>query len=142
MTSKDYAVTGTIVPLADGTRMRVSSSTYTTVLNSYPKGAVVTVDLVREFTATDLSKYFKAGDKWGRVVAVDGLPPKKLDGSPVTGEAWMAITYLGGPICRPNYTVNSDVPTEPAEPLEIESAVLTLKYSDGRTEAVPLAVVK
>lgn len=141
MTSKDYAVIGTIVPLSDGTRMRVSSSTFTTVLNSYPKGTVVKIDLVREFTATDLSKYFRLGDKWGRVVEVNGQPLKKSDGSPVTGEAWMAITYLGAPICTPNYVVAGEEPV-PVEALEIESAVLTLTYSDGRTEAVPLAVVK
>lgn len=140
MTSKDYAVTGTIVPLADGTRMRVSASTFTSVLNSFPKGTVVKIDLVREFTATDLSKYFKAGDKWGRVVAVNDLPPRKLDGSPVTGEAWMAITYLGGPICTPNYAAAGEEPAPGVKPV-IESAVLKIVYSDGATEDVPLARV-
>ena len=113
----DKGVVGNIKPISDGTRMRSASSTFTTVLNSYPKNTVVEIDVVREYTSTDMSEYHMAGDKWGRVVKVNGAAPKKSNGDAVTGEAWMAIVYLGSPVCNGNYApVMVDPPVESEMP--------------------------
>lgn len=133
-------VIGNIVPITDGTRMRVASSTFTAVLNSYPKGSVVEIDLVREYTSTDMSEYHMAGDKWGRVVKVNGAAPKKSNGEPVTGEAWMAIVYLGKPVCNANYVSAVVTPPDGETTPVIVGMIAVLKYGDG-TQSEPINMV-
>ena len=104
----DKIVTGTIKPLANNTRLRVLPTTLSNVLNSYPAGAVVGIDLVREYTETIAGEYVTNGDKWGRVISVNGQAPKDLDGKLVTN-TWMAIKYqrASNPqICTEDYVVS------------------------------------
>ena len=139
----DYAVTGTILPIVS-TRLRVQPSTYTTVLNTYPGNTPVEIDLVREFTSTDMTEYHMKGDKWARVIKVNGQPPKKSDGSAIAGECWMAIKYLGSPICSEDYDLvidpNPEPEPEPEPAPEIVGATVVLKYKDG-TESEPVNMV-
>lgn len=135
---KEYEVLGEISPLTNGTRLRTESSTYTTVLNSYPAGTDVEIDLVREYEETVSSEYHQAGDKWGRVVAINGQDPKKADGSPIVGKCWMAIVYLGSRICSEDYDL-VPVGEEPTAK-EIVGATVVLKYSD-QSESEPINMV-
>ena len=81
-----------------------------------------------------------AGDKWGRVVKVNGAAPKKSNGDAVTGEAWMAIVYLGSPVCNGNYApVMVDPPVESEMP-KIVGMTAVLKY-DNDTESEPIHMV-
>jgi hypothetical protein len=140
-TSKDTKVKGKIVPLANGTRLRSAASTFTTVFNSYSAGAQVEIDLVREYTETVLASAIRAGDKWGRVISVNGAPPKKMDGAPVVGECWMAIYYQGATpplICSSNYVPVAEDTERPI----VKGAKLILEYEDNTTETVNLEVVK
>lgn len=142
-TSKDTKVKGKIVPVANGTRMRSSASTFTTVLNSYNIGAQVEIDLVREYTETVPASSVRAGDKWGRVIAVNGSAPRKSDGSPIVGECWMAIYYQGvsSPrICSENYVAVTDEPE--TENPNIVSAKLIIEYDNNTSKTVNLAVVE
>jgi len=124
----DYNVTGKIVPKWDGTRLRVEPSTYTKVLNSYNAGTQVEIDLVREFTETVAAEYVKAGDKWGRVIKVNSMP--------IAQPAWMAIVYLGGEICRPEYSLvgTPPVPPVPGEKVKILYLTVISHYADGTSE--------
>jgi hypothetical protein len=135
----DTKVTGTIVPISNGTRLRTASSTFTTVLNSYSKGAVVEVDLVREYKSTDMTEYHMAGDLWARVVKVDGAAPKKSNGELVTGEAWMAIRYLGSPVCNSHYIPAVETPPNGETPA-IVGMIAVLKYENG-TQSEPINMV-
>ena len=110
MAQKDYVVVGKIIP-NQSTRLRVAPSTFTSVIGSYAAGSQVEIDLVREYTETVKSEYVKAGDKWGRVL--------KVNGAAVQQPAWMAIIYLGNTICKAEYSL----PSVPAPlPLPIPSA--------------------
>lgn len=123
---KDYAVVGKIVPLNSGTRLRVEPSTFTHVLNSYAAGSQVEIDLVREYTETVKSEYVKAGDKWGRVL--------KVNGAAVQQPAWMAIIYLGNTICKAEYSLPSVPAPLPSPKVKIVSLTVIAKYADGTTE--------
>ena len=128
---KDYYVVGKIVPLGSGTRLRVDASTFTHVINSYAKDSQVAIDLVREYIETVTSEYVRLGDKWGRVLSVNGI----AIGQP----AWMAITYLGSPICTPAYSlatipVDPPVPPVPGEKVKIVSLTVIANYEDGTSE--------
>ena len=126
--SKQYAVVGKIIPIGSSTRLRTSPSTFTHVLSSHAKEAQVEIDLVHEYTETVLSEYVRIGDKWGRVTKINGVA--------VAQPAWMAITYLGSPICTPQYTLVGAPPVEPpvTEKVKIDSLRVTVLYSDGTSE--------
>ena len=130
--SKEYAVTGKIVPINGGTRLRTEPSTFTHVLNSYAKDAQVEIDLVHEYTETILAEYVKIGDKWGRVTKINGVA--------IVQPAWMAIVYLGSPICQPAYSLVGTPPTEPIPPtvpgkkVKILSLTVIAHYEDGTSE--------
>jgi hypothetical protein len=106
--------------------LRVSPSTFTSVIGSYAAGSQVEIDLVREYTETLLAEYVKIGDKWGRVIKINGVT--------IAQPAWMAITYWGNAICRPDYVLVGTPPVEPPVPAEQEKIVsLTVvsHYADG-----------
>lgn len=126
---KEYAVTGKIVPLSSGTRLRVEPSTFTHMLSSYAKEAQVEIDLVHEYTETVLSEYVRLGDKWGRVTKINGVT--------IAQPAWMAIVYLSSPICTPQYTLVCAPPIEPPAPSEkvkIVSLTVIANYADGTSK--------
>lgn len=121
---KEYEVVGKIIPINNGTRLRSAPSTYTQVLGSYPKDAQVVIDLIREYTETVTSEYTKSGDKWGRVVSINGVQ--------ITQPAWMAVTYLGVAICTPDYLISPlPSPAPPVERPKIVSLSVTTYYDDG-----------
>ena len=129
----DYEVSGEIYPLTNGTRVRAKPSTYSNVLTSYPAGSKVKIDLVREYQETVAAEYCKAGDKWGRVVSINGAPPNP------SGECWMAIVYLGNQICTEDYVFNPS-PDEIPTTKDIVGATIVLKYADN-TESDPINMV-
>lgn len=128
MAQKEYEVVGKIIPI-QSSRLRVSPSTFTSVIASYAAGSQVEIDLVREYTETVSSEYVKAGDKWGRVLKVNGVA--------VTQPAWMAIVYLGNTICKAEYSLPS-VPAPlpipiPSAKVKIVSLTVIANYEDGTT---------
>ncbi len=120
---KDYKVGGKVIPLYNGTRIRIAPSTYTNVISSSAAGSQVEIDLVREYTETASSEYVKAGDKWGRVI--------KENGAAVTQPAWIAIVYLGNAICKVEYSLPSQPAPVPSEKVKILSLTVTTNYEDG-----------
>ena len=124
MAPKDYVVVGKIIP-NQSTRLRVSPSTFTSVIGSYATGSQVEIDLVREYTETVKSEYVKAGDKWGRVL--------KVNGAVVQQPAWMAIIYLGNTICKAEYSLPSVPAPLPSPKVKIVSLTVIANYEDGTT---------
>jgi len=124
MAQKDYVVVGKIIP-NQSTRLRVSPSTFTSVIGSYAAGSQVEIDLVREYTETVKSEYVKAGDKWGRVL--------KVNGAVVQQPAWMAIIYLGNTICKAEYSLPSVPAPLPSPKVKIVSLTVIANYEDGTT---------
>jgi len=130
-------VKGTIKPLASGTRLREDANTKASyTLPTYGINDVVEVDLVREYTASDANLAITKGDKWGRVVKINGVEKK----------GWMAIYYqiVTPPnICTPNYTVKDDAPVPPSgEKPKIIGATVIARFSDGSvSEPVNMKVV-
>lgn len=128
MAYKDYAVIGKIVPI-NSTRLRVEPSTFTSVIGTYLAGSQVVIDLVREYTATMTAEYARMGDKWGRVISINGIA--------IAQPAWMAITYLGGEICYKYYALTNSPPVEPpvppvpAEKVKIISLTVVSHFDDG-----------
>lgn len=123
---KDYEVVGKIIPI-QSTRLRVAPSTFTSVIMSYAAGSQAEIDLVREYTETVSSEYVKAGDKWGRVL--------KVNGAAVPQPAWMAIVYLGNTISKAEYSLPS-VPGPlplPSAKVKIVSLTVIANYEDGTT---------
>lgn len=123
----DKPVVGKILPLQNGTRLRADSSTFTKVNGTFSKGDLVEIDLVREYKSTDLSEYHMQGDKWGRVVKINGF----------AFSGWMAIVYLGADICSADYVFvgnpDPEPDPEPVDPAKIVSAVITINYDGGAT---------
>ena len=119
---KDYQVVGRIVPI-QSTRLRVSPSTFTAVIRTYAAGSQVEIDLIREFTETISTDYVKAGDKWGRVL--------KVNGTAVAQPAWMAVVYLGNPISAAEYSLPVQPEPPPGESVKILSLTVTTNYEDG-----------
>jgi len=85
----------------------------------------VEIDLVREYTETVKSEYVKAGDKWGRVL--------KVNGAVVQQPAWMAIIYLGSTICKAEYSLPSVPAPLPSPKVKIVSLTVIANYEDGTT---------
>lgn len=122
MAQKEYEVIGKIIPIQSA-RLRVSPSTFTSVIATHAAGSQVEIDLVREYTETISSEYVKAGDKWGRVLKVNGVAVKQ--------PAWMAIIYLGNTICKAEYTLPSE--PLPTPKIKIVSLTVISNYEDGTT---------
>lgn len=124
---KEYAVIGNITPRQSGTRVRTSPSTFTKLHAAFPngvgQGVFVEIDLVREYIESVSSEYVKDGDRWGRVIKVNGVA--------VSAPAWMAIIYLGGSICIPNY-IQPEAPA-PGTKVNIKSMTVVTYYEDGST---------
>lgn len=102
----DTPVTGSIVPKANGTRVRHDASTYTQVRADYNAGVLVEIDLIRQYTESTIREHVWVGDLWGRVVQVNGVA--------IPQPAWMAIDYHNAPICEKHYVLTNpgDPPTE------------------------------
>lgn len=121
--SKTVKVTGKIVPLQNGTRLRVAPSTYTAVVTSYNAGANVEIEEVLEYLENDPAQPATwKGDKWGKVIKVNGVATPQ--------PSWMAIWYHNDDVCSEYYTVVTDQtdptdPTDPPAPIFPESFVLT-----------------
>jgi len=106
--SKTIKVTGKIVPLQNGTRLRTAPSTYTAVITSYNTGSNVEIEEVLEYLENDSAQPATwKGDQWGKVIKVDGVATPQ--------PSWMAIRYHGTPVCSEHYTVVTD-PTDPTPP--------------------------
>lgn len=123
---KDTPVTGKIKPLGNGTRLRDDANTAANVITSYGPNDVIEVDLIREHTTSDSAKAITAGDKWGRVIRVNG----------VERNGWMAKYYQRASppnICTPDYIVNDAPPPPSGEKPKILKATIVTEYSDGST---------
>lgn len=94
-------------PLQSGTRLRVDHSTYTTVLLSdlSPADALIGSEV---WTATADGANVKAGDKWLHVVSRNGIPLAK--------SGWVAIVYMGKPVCSITEDTPAPVPTPTPTP--------------------------
>jgi hypothetical protein len=82
----------------DGTRLRLDHNTLANYVNSYPRGTVFEGDEL--FVApTDLSNasgvYQKAGDKWLRVLKVNGQDPRNSAGVVLTQPVWVSVLHMG-----------------------------------------------
>lgn len=126
---KDTNVTGFITPVANGTRVRLAPTTFSTVCSGANKGDKIIIDVVREYTETDQNLYITVGDKWGRVVSINGKPVLDASGNAVI-ECWVAIKY--------QRVSPSTISTESYKVVEVPTvekkwvgALLTPIYEDG-----------
>lgn len=130
----DTPVRGTIVPIASGTRMRTAPTTKAAVLiMSLGPTDVVEVDVVREYTQTNIPEYVTIGDMWGHVVRVNG----------VAKDGWTAIKYhrVSPPdISRQNYIILDDDDENPPTIPTIIGATLIPKLSNGQ-DGEPIELV-
>lgn len=129
--SKVTAVTGKIIPLNSGTRLRIDPSTYSSVRGSYGPGDQVEVTEVIEYLENDQAlTHVVKGDKWGKVV--------KINGAAVVQPSYMAIYYHGqGQICREEYTVVSPEPEPEPEPTVVYPEMILVGPSGKRQMYVP-----
>lgn len=114
----DYSMT----PINNGTRMRTDHNVFASNILSYNKGQVVVFDEIWEAPAD--GSEVKKGDKWGKVVSVDGVS--------VAERGWMAYIHKGVAICN-NFKILVTPP--PVDPPVVESAFpesFTLKGSDPK----------
>lgn len=139
MTVKITNVTGYIVPIGDGTKLRPDYTTYSTAIASYPAGTRVDVDQVIERLDTDADKVHNyKGDKWGRVISINGVV--------VSQTCYMAISYhnssfVSYPICKEFYSVNQEEPeTPPSEDTVFPDFILV--YGSMGGENVEVKYVK
>lgn len=77
-------------PINNGTRMRTDHSTFAAVITSYNRGQLVIGDEIWEAPAD--GSEVKKGDKWVKVVSVDGVN--------VTERGWMAYIHKGVAVCN------------------------------------------
>lgn len=82
----------------DGTRIRLDHNTAANYVNSYPRGTIFSGDEL--FVApTDLSNangvYQKTGDKWLKIVKINGQNPVNSSGQPITTPVWVAVLHMG-----------------------------------------------
>lgn len=104
--------TYSMTPINNGTRMRKDHNVFAENILSYNKGQVVICDEIWEAPADGTE--VKKGDKWGKVISVDGVN--------VAERGWMAYIHKGVTICN-NF---KEVETTPhPAPMFPESFVLT-----------------
>lgn len=104
--------TYSMTPINNGTRMRQDHNVFAGNILSYNRGQLVICDEMWEAPAD--GSEVKKGDKWGKVVSVDGVN--------VEERGWMAYVHKGVAICN-NFKEVETVP--PPAPMFPESFVLT-----------------
>lgn len=87
----------TMNPINNGTRLRKDHNTYSGVISSYNAGQLIEGDEIWEAPADGLE--VKKGDKWLRVISVDGIAVSEI--------GWMAYIHKSSPICN-NFKSISD----------------------------------
>lgn len=104
------------------TRLRTDHNTYASVITTYVAGKLIVGDEVWEAPAD--GNEVKKGDKWLKVLSVDGVN--------VTVRGWMAYIHKGWPICN-NFSIVGDPPPPPPplEPIPFPDE-FTLTNPDGR----------
>ena len=135
MATKETPVTGMIIPLFDGTRLRVEPSTYTTVKASYPKGTQVEIDMTILYLDSDPVKTaIWKNDLWGRVVKIAGVP--------IAQPAFMAIDYHNEAVCAKQYSGETTPP--PPAPVEEfpQSFTLTNDSTGNKAQYVFVKVLE
>lgn len=90
-----------MTPINNGTRLRTDHSVWHEVITSYNRGQLVIGDEIWEAPAD--GNEVKKGDKWIRVVSVDGVELQE--------RGWMAYIHKGVPVC--NNFVKIETPTDP-----------------------------
>lgn len=91
------AIAYSMTPLNNRTRLRKDHNTYSTVIGSYNAGQLIVGDQIWE--ATSDGSEVKKGDKWLRVISVDGMDVAEI--------GWMAYIHKSNPICN-NFKSISD----------------------------------
>ena len=122
-------VTGKIIPIANGTRIRTEPNTYSTVRSSANAGANVEITEVIEYLTTDPAKpATQKGDKWGKI--------SKINGVPAIEPSYMAIVYHGEQICTPQY-VPVVVDPPPAEEVIVYPDFILVGPAGAQRKYVP-----
>jgi len=117
-----------MTPISNGTRMRADHNTFARVVASFNRGQLVVGDEVWEAPAD--GSEVKKGDKWLRVVSVDGVN--------VAERGWMALVHKGFPICDNFKEIEDPTPPTPVFP---ESFTL-VDPSGARAEYVFVRIIE
>ena len=107
--------TYSMTPIDNGTRMRRDHNVFASNILSYNRGQVVICDEIWEAPAD--GSVAKKGDKWGKVVSVDGVD--------VAERGWMAIIHKGVPNCNNFKEVGIVTPPPPPVTTFPQSYILT-----------------
>lgn len=110
-----------MTPIGNGTRMRADHTTFAAVIASYNRGQLVVGDELWEAPAD--GPEVKKGDKWLRVLSVDGVN--------VPQRGWMAYIHKGAPICD-NFKVIEEPPPPPPPPGPVFPESFTLIDPSGK----------
>jgi hypothetical protein len=110
--------------LGNSTRLRTDHTTYSAVITSYGAGRVV--EGIEFWVASVDGSEVKAGDKWLRVLRVDGL-----DVTP----GWMAYTHKGVPYCA-DWREYEDVPLPDPDPTPTPTSAQYIVTVDEATKRV------
>lgn len=134
MALKIKNVTGYIVPISDGTKIRPDFTTYSSATGSAFSGDRVDIDQTIERLDTDLTKiHDRVGDVWGRVIAINNKP--------TTQPCYIAIkyhntsTFAPVQICKEFYTENQvpeNPPTQPSADTEFPDFILVYGNLNGQ----------
>ncbi len=106
--------TYSMTPINNGTRMRKDHNVFAENILSYNRGQLVVFDEIWEAPADGVE--VKKGDKWGKVLSVDGVN--------VAERGWMAYIHKGVPVCNNFREVETTPPSEPVQNFP-ESFILT-----------------
>jgi GH25 family lysozyme M1 (1,4-beta-N-acetylmuramidase) len=105
----------------DGTRIRTDHSTASSYLNTYPKGTLFEgneIFVAPSNLSNSSGTYQLAGDKWLKIIQINGKPPSNSAG-PITQAVWVALIHMGSSICKlvdnGPVTPPPDTPTPPQE---------------------------
>ncbi len=103
-------------PINNVTRMRADHNTFAAVITSFNRGQLVVGDEIWEAPAD--GSEVKKGDKWVKVVSVDGVN--------VTERGWMAYIHKGVAVCN-NFVEITTNPNPDPQPVAgfPESVVIT-----------------
>lgn len=118
-----------MTPINNGTRMRTDHNTFSTVITSYNRGQLVVGDEIWEALAD--GPEVRRGDKWLRVVSVDGVN--------LVDRGWMAYIHKAVPVCN-NF---KEIPDPDPTPMPVfpQSFVLT-DPSGARAEYVFVRIIE
>lgn len=118
-----------MTPINNGTRLRTDHNTFASVITSYNRGQLVVGDELWEAPADGAE--VKKGDKWLKVVSVDGVN--------LTQSGWMAYIHKGVAVC--NNFKEIEAPPPPPTPTFPESFVLT-DPSGAKAEYVFVRIIE